>query len=141
MTLDARTIARVMGGDVNGDGALVPGPGHSAKDRSLSVKPDPAAPDGFVVHSFADDDFANCRDHVKDKLGIAAEQSRKSNGNAPGSGLRIVDTYPYHNEHRQLAYEVVRFEPKTFRPRHRDERGGWAWDLKEYGASPTAFQT
>jgi hypothetical protein len=136
MTLDARTIARVMGGDVNGDGALVPGPGHSAKDRSLSVKPDPAAPDGFVVHSFADDDFANCRDHVKDKLGIAAEQSRKSNGNAPGSGLRIVDTYPYHNEHRQLAYEVVRFEPKTFRPRHRDERGGWAWDLKEVRRVP-----
>ena len=29
-----------------------PGPGHSAKDRSLSVKT--SAPHGFVVHSFAD---------------------------------------------------------------------------------------
>jgi RecA-family ATPase len=134
MTLDARTIARVMGGDVNGDGALVPGPGHSAKDRSLSVKPDPSAPDGFVVYSFAGDDFADCRDHVKDKLGFP--EARKPNGNAIGSGLRIVDTYPYHNEHRQLAYEVVRFEPKTFRPRYRDEKGGWVWDLKDVRRIP-----
>jgi KaiC/GvpD/RAD55 family RecA-like ATPase len=134
MTLDARTIARVMGGDVNGDGALVPGPGHSTRDRSLSVKPDPAAPDGFLVHSFAGDGFADCRDYVKDRLAIA--EARKPNGNANGSGLRIVDTYPYQNEHRQLAYEVVRFEPKTFRPRHTDERGGWVWDLKDVRRIP-----
>jgi KaiC/GvpD/RAD55 family RecA-like ATPase len=136
MTLDARTIARVMGGDVNGDGALVPGPGHSPKDRSLSVKPDPAAREGFVVYSFAGDDVGECRDHVKDKLGIAAEPARKSNVNAQGSGLRIVDTYPYHNEHRQSVFEVVRFEPKTFRPRRKDENGGWVWDLKEVRRIP-----
>jgi hypothetical protein len=58
-------IAEIMGGDVAGAEALVPGPGHSAEDRSLAIKLDNAAPDGFVVHSFADDDPIACRDFVR----------------------------------------------------------------------------
>ena len=49
-------IAQIMGGDRAGREALVPGPGHSAEDRSLAIKLDGAAPDGFVTHSFAGDD-------------------------------------------------------------------------------------
>jgi hypothetical protein len=45
LPLDARTIASAMGGKVERDCALVPGPGHSPADRSLSVKPDPSAPE------------------------------------------------------------------------------------------------
>jgi putative DNA primase/helicase len=127
MTLDARTIARVMGGDVNGDGALVPGPGHSPKDRSLSVKPDPAAREGFVVFSFAGDEVGKCRDHVKDKLGIASEPLSKSNGT--GTGRRIVDTYDYLNEHHQLLFQAVRYEPKGFSQRRPDGRRDWTWKL------------
>jgi hypothetical protein len=127
MTLDPRTIARVMGGDVNGDGALVPGPGHSTKDRSLSVKPDPAARDGFVVYSFAGDEVGECRDHVKDKLGIASERLSKSNGT--GTGRRIVDTYDYRNEHRELLFQAVRYEPKGFSQR-RPDANGWTWNLE-----------
>src|SRR5262249_16747284 len=63
-------IAQIMGGDVAGAEALVPGPGHSAEDRSLSIKLDDTAPDGFVVHSFAGDDPIACRDHVRKKLGL-----------------------------------------------------------------------
>jgi hypothetical protein len=33
---DVRTIARAMGGQVVGGKALVPGPGYSPRDRSLS---------------------------------------------------------------------------------------------------------
>jgi hypothetical protein len=120
MTLDAQTIARVMGGDVNGASALVPGPGHSPKDRSLSVKPDPNAPDGILVHSFAGDDFAECRDHVKAKLGITVVRQ---------SGRRIVNTYSYYNEHHQLLFEAVRYEPKSFSQRRPDGHGGWIWNL------------
>jgi hypothetical protein len=105
MTLDARTIAKVMGGDVNGDGALVPGPGHSPKDRSLSIKLDPVARDGFIVHSFAGDGVGECRDHVKGKLGISSEPLPKSNG--AGTGRRITNTYDYSNEHRQLLFQAV----------------------------------
>ena len=63
-------IAELLGGDVQGAEVLCPGPGHSAGDRSLSVKPDPADREGFVTHSFAGDDWKACRDHVRKKLGL-----------------------------------------------------------------------
>ena len=67
---DLREIARALGGEVTGRQVLAPGPGHSRLDRSLSVRLSPDAPGGFVVKSFADDDFAACRDHVAAALGL-----------------------------------------------------------------------
>jgi hypothetical protein len=51
---------------------VCPGPGHSLADRSLSVKiiPTNTAGDGFVVHSFAGDDPMQCRDYVRERLGL-----------------------------------------------------------------------
>jgi putative DNA primase/helicase len=71
-SLDARTIANVMGGDViSRDSVLVPGPGHSKADRSLSIKIDPAAPFGFQVNTFSPkDDWQTCRDYVCAALGL-----------------------------------------------------------------------
>lgn len=70
-TLDIREVARALGGDaLRGNRALVPGPGHSRRDRSLSIRLAPDAPDGFMVHSHAGDDWRACRDHVKAALGI-----------------------------------------------------------------------
>ena len=45
---DLQFIARALGGKVNGAEVLAPGPNHSPKDRSLSVKPDSSSPDGFA---------------------------------------------------------------------------------------------
>jgi hypothetical protein len=70
MTL--QQMARAMGGKVSGDQVLVPGPGHSPKDRSLSIRLDASAPGGFVVHSFADDDWVHCKEYVREKLGLSA---------------------------------------------------------------------
>src|SRR5437660_96479 len=61
-------FAELLGGVVAGGQVLCPGPGHSAGDRSLSVKLDPADREGFVTHSFAGDNFRDCRDHVRNKL-------------------------------------------------------------------------
>src|SRR5438046_1804340 len=72
VNLDLPSFARVLGGDINGGQVLCPGPGHSTKDRSLAVKLDDSAPDGFVVHSFADDDPIACRDYVREKAGLPA---------------------------------------------------------------------
>ncbi len=70
--LDVSRTARALGGEASGrDAILCPGPGHSAADRSLSVRLDPGAPEGFVVHSHAGDDPMACRDHVRDRLGLA----------------------------------------------------------------------
>jgi predicted transcriptional regulator len=77
VVLQKNTAARALGGEVCGDQIGCPGPGHSAKDRSLSVKIDPDAPDGFVCHSFSRDDDIECRDYVRAKLGLAPFKSRK----------------------------------------------------------------
>jgi hypothetical protein len=69
--LDAETAANRLGGELlSGGEILCPGPHHSDQDRSLSVKFDDAAPNGFLVHSFAGDDPIACRDHVRSKLGL-----------------------------------------------------------------------
>lgn len=68
-----RAIAYALGGEVSGGQVLAPGPGHRPHDRSMSVRLSSAAPDGFVINSFAGDDWRTCRDHVRAKLGIARE--------------------------------------------------------------------
>ncbi len=68
--LSSCEIARCMGGEARGNQATVPGPGHSRHDRSLSVRVDPDAPDGFLVHSFSGDDPIACRDHVRQMCGL-----------------------------------------------------------------------
>jgi hypothetical protein len=68
--IDLADAARGLGGEVSGGQVLCPGPNHSTKDRSLSVLFDPEAPDGFVVNSFAGDDPLDCRDHVRERLGL-----------------------------------------------------------------------
>jgi putative DNA primase/helicase len=70
---DLRAIARALGGNVIGrDTVLCPGPGHSRRDRSLAFRLDPRAPDGFVCNSHAGDDWKECRDYVRQKLGMPA---------------------------------------------------------------------
>jgi hypothetical protein len=65
--------AKALGGTVSSRGTvLCPGPGHSAGDRSLSVTFDANAPDGFLVNSFANDDWQACRDHVRRLLGLGS---------------------------------------------------------------------
>lgn len=128
--LDPRNIARVMGGVVTGrDSCKVPGPGHSPKDLSVSVKCDPAAPDGLVVHSFAGDDPLACKDHIREKMGIKWEPTREPVGRASQPRRKLVATYDYTDAGGELLYQVVRFDPKDFRQRRPDGRGGWIWNL------------
>src|ERR1700722_34414 len=74
-------IANLLGGEVSAGQALVPGPGHSPHDRSVSIKLSTSAPDGFVVFSHAGGDINTCRHHVRDKLGLPPWQPNgKGNG-------------------------------------------------------------
>jgi putative DNA primase/helicase len=69
--VNIRAAQRALGGDVVGrDTVLCPGPGHGARDRSLTVRLSPRAPDGFVVFSFSGDDWRECRDYVRGRLGL-----------------------------------------------------------------------
>ena len=42
---------------------------------------------------------------------------------------KIVAEYPYRDEAGGLLFQVVRFEPKDFRQRRPNGRGGWTWNL------------
>jgi hypothetical protein len=48
---------------------------------------------------------------------------------APRASQRVVAAYDYVGADGNLLYQVVRFEPKTFRQRRTDGQGGWAWGL------------
>jgi putative DNA primase/helicase len=67
--LSPQQIVAVLGGDVTGrDRCNVPGPGHRPNDRSLAIR---ITSNGFVVHSFANDDWKECREYVRSKLGLS----------------------------------------------------------------------
>jgi hypothetical protein len=146
--LDLQSMARALGGDVSRDQVLAPGPGHSAGDRSLSLKLDAAAPDGFLIHSFSGDDPIVCRDHVRTKCGLP--EFRPNGGRRPRRSSdevaqllraavrsqqreqpqgRVVAAYRYTDANGALQYEVLRYEPKTFRQRRPDGAGGWIPNL------------
>src|SRR5947209_7650722 len=74
-TMMAADVARALGGEVAGrDTVLIPGPGHSPRDRSLSIRLDAAAPDGFLIYSHAGDPWQDCRDYVRSRLGLPSWQ-------------------------------------------------------------------
>ena len=139
---DLQKQARALRGEVRGGQVRCPGPGHSEKDRSLSVMLNSAAPDGFVVNTFspADDPIA-CKDYVRERLGLPAF---KPNGHgrhrasddtverALAAAVRaqtrddkpkgkIVATYNYSDADGTLLFQVLRLEPKDFRQRRPDD--------------------
>ena len=95
----SRQERELLGGEACGEQVLAPGPGHSAEDRSLSVKLDDDAADGFVINTFSGDDVAACRDHVRQKLGLPKferkEKKRKGKGTAAKPWSPIVARYVY----------------------------------------------
>ena len=82
VTSNIRSAAIALGGDIAArNRVLCPGPGHSRKDRSLSVT---FSGDSFICNSFAGDDWRECRDHVKSLLGWSDDKPRPvANDNAP----------------------------------------------------------
>jgi putative DNA primase/helicase len=120
-TFDLRTIACAVGGEVSGRQVLAPGPGHSARDRSLSIKIEPNAPDGFIVHSFAGDDAIICKDHVRHRLGLPEWEP------GDGRGRRV------HPSHVRKFDRIAVDRGSGKRPRSEDdlariERAVAIWD-------------
>lgn len=123
--IDRTHAARSLGGDMTPNGIVCPGPGHSARDRSLSVMLDPDAPEGFIVHSFSDDDPIQCREHVRSKLGLPEWQPAKSDRMHPlMTKPKIVCHYVYQDEHGENYLRVTRKSDKTFSQSHW-EIDGW----------------
>ena len=84
-------LAHALGGDVVGRQVLAPGPGHSPKDRSLSITIFGDGPDGFLAFSHSGDHFAACRDYVRARLGLPLHAPRRPSegrGRPPSRGWR-----------------------------------------------------
>lgn len=125
--LSPSQIAKAMGGEAKGNKILCPGPGHSIHDRSLSIMISPSAPDGFTVHSFASDDPIACRDYVRKRLG---DEEWKPKRQAAAKKSLIVAEYNYEDETGHVLFQAIRLQPKNFRQRQPDGKGGWTWNLK-----------
>src|SRR5580704_3975225 len=94
-----RAIARALGGEVVSGSVCAPGPGHSPRDRSLSITLSARAPNGFLVNSFAGDDALTCLDYVRAKLGLpafeaAAPQKRAAGAQAHAEAAKAADEPP-----------------------------------------------
>ena len=100
-----RDAARALGGDVVAGQILAPGPCHSRLDRSLSVRFLAGVPDGFLVYSHAGDNFTECRDHVRERLGLAddAWRSRPARTAAPNIELDA----PTRDEDERKIYRAA----------------------------------
>jgi putative DNA primase/helicase len=118
-------LARLRGVQQSGDGWTAFCPSHADREkRSLSVK---LAEDGrTLLHCFVGCETEKVCRAVSMTLADLAPPP--SNGRRPSR--REIAAYANHDERGALLYEVVRFEPKDFRPRRPDGQGGWAWDLK-----------
>lgn len=85
--------ARLLGGEASGERISCPGPGHSHRDRSLSVRFVPSAPEGYVVQPHSpNDDWRACRDYVRERLGLASW--RPSPRCAPGGPAALTRPAP-----------------------------------------------
>jgi hypothetical protein len=117
--LSARNLARVLGGDARGDQVSAPGPGHAPNDRSLSIRIDPSAPDGFVVHSFAGNDPIVCRDYVREKVGLSAFRP-----NGQYARPEVIAEYVFQQADGTPYLRVQRTNAKQFWQSHWD---GKSW--------------
>jgi putative DNA primase/helicase len=72
MSAVLRQMARALDGELIGGQILCPGPGHSPRDRSLSVRLSASEPNGFIAFSHCGDDWRTCRDHVRARLGLGS---------------------------------------------------------------------
>jgi len=90
INISLQQLAAALGGEVSGDQVRAPGPGHSAKDRSLSIRLSNSAPDGFIVNSFTGDDPLACKDYVRERAGLARWEPQKSGSSSTGAIGRMA---------------------------------------------------
>ena len=101
------------------DGYNVLCPIHDDKKPSLSVV---QKDNKILIHCQAGCDSKN----ILQSLGLTMADLSLNKL----SVRKVVATYDYHDENGKFLFQAVRFEPKAFAQRHKDESGNWVWNLK-----------
>jgi putative DNA primase/helicase len=115
--MTAASLAQALGGRRSGSQWVASCPAHDDRDPSLTI----TEKNGRVLlHCHAGCDQRDVIAALQDR-GIWEAQERIST--AP----HIVAEYNYVDERGETLYQVVRYEPKTFRQRYPDGVGGWTW--------------
>jgi putative DNA primase/helicase len=106
-------------------------PAHEDRNPSLAIR---LADDGRVLLHC----HAGCpKGEVVSAMGLEWRDLFERNGGY--AQRRILATYDYTDEHGELLFQVVRFEPKDFRQRQPDGSGGWTWKLTGIRRVPFAL--
>jgi len=121
-------------------------PFHSDKNKpSLSFRSDTGIwkcfgcgekGDGFKFYGLLRkiSEFPEILEGIGQDFGINGSGLPRSSGKPSGASKKgkgqIVETYDYTDEKGVLLFQVVRYDPKDFRQRRPDGKGGWIWDLK-----------
>lgn len=74
-------------------------------------------------------DFPAVLKGIANDFGISVEQKPQS---------KIVKIYDYTDGSGKLLHQTVRFEPKSFKQRRPDGKGGWIWNLQ--GIEPVLYR-
>jgi hypothetical protein len=150
--------ARALHGRVVGKNRVrAPSPGMPASDESLEIKFGPTYADGFAVNDYygGNDDWQRLKDYVREACGKPWEPSQKKDDPVQRMNARaskdfnetkpqtekaakrekeklgpIVKTYDYTEADGTLLYQVTRHNPKDFRQRMPDGKGGWIDSLE-----------
>jgi hypothetical protein len=126
VTVSPKQAAVLLGGQVDGNGWInAPGPGHSKRDRSLSVKLDPKAPEGFAVYSHAADDWKECRDYVRGKLGLEEWKPTSRDSRDAKQPVYTVASYTYEDADGCDHWRVDHRSDGSFQHYHWDV-DGWS---------------
>src|SRR4051794_21221986 len=124
---DVERIARQLGGArKNGGGWDCRCPAHDDQEPSLSLS---VGEDGRLLwccHTGCDQ--ATVLEGLR-KRGVLPNGDAREAEPKAGKG-RIAAIYDYTDEHGGLLFQAVRYQPKRFKQRRPDGRGGWAWDLE-----------
>jgi hypothetical protein len=114
----------------------LPNHGRRRGDRNPSLWVRDGDFQQLVIHCFAGCDSRDVKDVLRHR-GLIDDPARtldrpaRQNGSASGLASRhIVATYSYEDEAGQELFQVVRYEPKDFRQRRRDNEGLWLWSLE-----------
>lgn len=136
-------IARALGGAKrSGSNWSCKCPAHEDHKASLSITQNFAGK--LLVHCHAGCEPMNVISHLR-VLGLWPDTAKNAPVAIPpprvkvdlppsqptqsGRG-RIVATYDYTDEHGELLYQAVRYDPKDFRQRAPNPDGSWSWSIK-----------